>query len=200
MVQLQKGKADIKVRLVVDSSASYQGISLNDVLLQGPDRNNSLRGVLMRFRNGVIAVSSDIEAMFHSFHLSESDRDYVRFFLFKNNDPEMPIVQFRARVQVFGNKPSPAANHRLRCAINHPMHNDCSEHSKNIVMNNIYVDDALVAFDDQEQAISAISGAKEKLAKFQIRLHKIASNCKDVVNAFPKSEIAEEYSNETRVV
>ena len=201
VVQLKKGKADTKVRLVFDSSASYQGISLNDVLLQGPDRNNSLRGVLMRFRNGIIAVSSDIEAMFHSFHLSESDRDYVRFFWFKNNDPEMPIVQFRARVQVFGNKPSPAiANHGLRCAINHPMQNDCSELSKNIVMNNIYVDDALAAFDDQKQAISAISGAKEKLAKFQIRLHKVASNCKDVVNAFPESEIAEEYSSETRVV
>ena len=99
----------------------YKGVSLNSVLLQGPDRNNNLRGVLMRFRNGPVAVTSDIESMFHSFHLSESDRDYVRFYWFQNNDPCKPLVQYRANVHVFGNKSSPAiANHGLKCAITCP--------------------------------------------------------------------------------
>lgn len=39
-----------KLRVVFDCSASYQGTSLNDKLLQGPDLTNSLIGVLTRLR------------------------------------------------------------------------------------------------------------------------------------------------------
>ncbi len=38
-----------QIRVVFDSSAQYHGISLNDVLLTGPDLNNSLIGVLLCF-------------------------------------------------------------------------------------------------------------------------------------------------------
>ena len=39
-----------KVRVVFDCSAKHLGISLNNQLLQGPDRTNSLVGVLSRRR------------------------------------------------------------------------------------------------------------------------------------------------------
>lgn len=40
-----------KLRLVFDCAATYQGKSLNSQLLQGPNLNNSLIGVLTRFRH-----------------------------------------------------------------------------------------------------------------------------------------------------
>ena len=39
-----------KIRVVFDCSAMYQGVSLNDHLLQGPNMMNNLLGVLCRFR------------------------------------------------------------------------------------------------------------------------------------------------------
>ncbi len=39
-----------KICIVFDSSAHYDGVSLNNVLLTGPDLNNSLLRVLVRFR------------------------------------------------------------------------------------------------------------------------------------------------------
>ncbi|KAL6457432.1 hypothetical protein MHYP_G00343950 [Metynnis hypsauchen] len=53
-----------KIRVVFDSSASFKGISLNDILLKGPDLNNTLLGVLLRFRQEQVAVTVDVEQMF----------------------------------------------------------------------------------------------------------------------------------------
>lgn len=50
-----------KIRVVLDSSAQFNGISLNEVLLKGPDLNNTLLGVLLRFRKEQVAVAVDVE-------------------------------------------------------------------------------------------------------------------------------------------
>lgn len=60
-----------QIRTVFNSSARFNGMSLNDVLLRGPDFNNSLLGVLMRFRTEPVAVMTDIQQMFHSFLVRE---------------------------------------------------------------------------------------------------------------------------------
>ena len=59
-----------QIRVVFDSSAEFQGVSLNKELLPGPDLMNSLVGVLIRFRKENIAVMSDIEQIFHTFHVN----------------------------------------------------------------------------------------------------------------------------------
>ena len=72
----QKGKA----RIVFDSRASTKGICLNDALYQGPDRNNSLRRVLLCNRKQPWAVIADIENMFHQIAIPEEQSTYLRFF------------------------------------------------------------------------------------------------------------------------
>ncbi|XP_070548323.1 uncharacterized protein [Ptychodera flava] len=76
-----------QIRVVFDSSAKYNGVSLNDALLQGPDQMNSLLGILLRFRREQTAVMGDVEQMFHSFHVNKEHRDYLRFFWFKTTTP-----------------------------------------------------------------------------------------------------------------
>ena len=190
-----------KTRIVFDSSASYHRVSLNSVLLQGPDRNNDLRAVLMRFRNGIIGVSGDVEHMFHNFHLPKPHTNYVRFYWFKQNLPSNPIVQWRALVHVFGNRPSPScAIYGLRAAMNYEVADDCPQESKDLINSNCYVDDALGAFDSEFDAIQALQGAKDKLAMFNIRLHKLASNNKSVIGSFPESELSKAYAEEGEVL
>ena len=54
-----------KIRVAFVSSASHLGISLTNVLLTGPDINNSLLGVLIWFRCEQKAITPDIEQRFH---------------------------------------------------------------------------------------------------------------------------------------
>jgi len=83
----QKGKA----RIVFDSAAETQGVCINKALRQGPDRNNALRGVIHRFRRHPYAITADVENMFHQFAIPDEQKTYLRFFWFKDNDPDAPL-------------------------------------------------------------------------------------------------------------
>ena len=69
-----------KIRVVFDCYARFKGSSLNEHLLIGPDMTNELIGVLMHFRKHSITIMCDVERMFHQFHVSEPDRNYLRFY------------------------------------------------------------------------------------------------------------------------
>ena len=97
-----------QIRGVFDSSAKFNGVSLNNVLLTGPDLSNSLLGFLVRFRREMIAVTADVQHMFHCFIVREDHRNYLRFLWYKDNDFEKELIEYRMRVHVFGNSPSPA--------------------------------------------------------------------------------------------
>jgi len=68
-----------KFRVVFDCAARFCGVSLNDLLLQGPDLTNNLVGVLSRFRQEPVAFAADIKAMFHQIYVAEPDREALRF-------------------------------------------------------------------------------------------------------------------------
>jgi hypothetical protein len=84
-----------KIRVVFDSAAETNGVSLNKLLLSGPDLTNSLVGILLRFRCNTIAFMTDIEQMFHSFMVRQDHRDYLRFFWHKDNNPEEEVIEYR---------------------------------------------------------------------------------------------------------
>ena len=97
-----------KPRIVFDCKATFKGKCINDYLLQGPDMNNSIRGVIIRFRRYEVGYCCDIKAMYNNFEIPAEDRDYLRFFWFKNNDPEQDLVQYRPIGHIFGARSSPA--------------------------------------------------------------------------------------------
>ena len=183
-----------KPRLVFDSSATFKGTSLNSHLLSGPDLTNRLKDVLLGFRDGYIGFSADVESMFHSFYLRNEDRDFMRFFWFKNNDSKNEICQFRANVHIFGNTSSPSlAGLGLRYAVKD--HTD-KPHVLKFVNEQFYVDDGLCCADTVSESVQILKDTVTAFQDYNIRLHKISSSSQNVIDAFPSTEISKANSVE----
>ena len=185
-----------QIRGVFDASAKYQNISLNDVLLQGPDLINNLIGILLRFRKDVVAISADIEKMFYSFLVEEKDRNFLRFFWYAENDPKKNLVEYRMNVHVFGNRPSPSvANFGLQktASISEP---EFGSDVKKFVSSDFYVDDGLTSTPTVELAVDLMQRTQLALQQNgHLRLHKIVSNSQDVLKAFPQVDLAKDLAS-----
>ena len=181
-------KKPTQIRVVFDSSAEFEGVSLNKELLSGPDMMNSLLGVLIRFRTETTAVMCDIEQMFHSFHVNPSHRDFLRFLWFEDNVIGKPIVEYRMNVHLFGNGPSPAvATFGLRKTAADG-EEKFGKAASNFVHRNFYVDDGLTSFPTAKQAVDLVTAAQRMLATANLRLHKVVSNSVEVMEAFPAED------------
>ena len=180
------------IRVVFDSSCEFQGVSLNKVLLPGPDLMNNLIGVLMRFRKEIIAAMCDVEQMFHSFYVDPPHRDFLRFLWFEGNDPSKPIIEYRMNVHLFGNGPSPAvATYGLRRTAAYG-EEKYGEETKRFICRNFYVDDGLASLPTTQRAIDLVKSAQASLATANLRLHKVVSNSVEVMEAFPAEDRAKD--------
>lgn len=181
-----------QIRVVFDSSAECEGISLNQVLLSGPDLNNSLVGVLLRFRKEPVALTADVEQMFYCFEVCADHRDYLRYLWFEDNDLTKNVREFRMKVHVFGNSPSPAvAIYCMRRAAQQGEQEHGSD-AKQFVERQFYVDDGLTSVATPEEAVDLLRKTKNMLAESNLRLHKVASNCNQVMEAVPVEDRAKE--------
>ncbi|XP_071139321.1 uncharacterized protein [Mytilus edulis] len=180
-----------KLRAVFDSSAQFDGVSLNNVLLSGPDLTNNLIGVLLRFRREQVAIMGDIEQMFYSFKVDEKHRDYLRFFWYTDNDFDKPLTVYRMCVHVFGNSPSPAiASYGLRKTAMEG-ENEFGSDMLDFVTRDFYVDDGLTSKPSSAEAIDLMKRTKSALKSIgNIRLHKISSNVEEVMHSFDNEDLA----------
>ncbi|KAM7281667.1 uncharacterized protein ISCGN_006482 [Ixodes scapularis] len=177
-----------ETRVVFDSSAQFKGTSLNNVLLTGPDVTNSLLGVLIRFRKDLFAVTVDIQQMFYCFLVREDHRNYLRFLWFRNNDIHDKVVEYRMRVHVFGNSPSPAvATYGLRKTAQEG-EEEFGKDTREFVEKDFYVDDGLKSLPTADGVIDLLKRTQQMLAVCNLRLHKIVSNSSRVMEAFPKED------------
>ena len=149
-----------EIRCVFDSSAQCDGLSLNNVLLQGPDMTNNLLGILLRFRREVIAIAADIQQMFYSFRVHKEHRNFLRFMWYEENDPEKSFIQYRMCVHVFGNSPSPAvATYGLRRTVE-----NSNPDVNKFVNKDFYVDDALTSLPTVKEAVDLLKRTQSDLA------------------------------------
>jgi transposase InsO family protein len=175
-----------KLRVVFDCSLQYGGTSLNDNLLQGPDMTNSLIGVLLRFRQDKVALTADIEKMFYQVRVPPEHSDFMRFFWY---GAVGELSEFRLKVHVFGARSSPSvANFALRLAARDGKSQ--SEKSKDIVDRNFYVDDLLVSYPDEKEAVASLLDLRSLLAQGSFNLTSFAGTSKKVLSALPEDSLS----------
>ncbi|XP_021966036.1 uncharacterized protein LOC110861240 [Folsomia candida] len=95
-----------KLRFVFDAAANNHGRSLNDHLLQGPDKLVPLPNILLKFRQRQIALTADIEDMFHRAKVKHDDAQAQRF-LWRGSDRTRPPDILEMGVLIFGATCSP---------------------------------------------------------------------------------------------
>ncbi|XP_078798259.1 uncharacterized protein LOC110014434 isoform X1 [Oryzias latipes] len=177
-----------KIRIVFDGSAKFQGTSINDHLLTGPELTNTLLGVLCRFRRSPVAIMCDIERMFHQFHVCAADQDYLRFLWWENGDLDTPFTIYRMKVHLFGAASSPGcANYGLK-HLAAEGEGRFSKETVKFIKTNLYVDDGLASVDTESQAVQLVKEACELCSTGKLRLHKFISNSTKVLASLPKEE------------
>ena len=179
-----------KVRVVFDCAAKYQGTSLNDNLLQGPDLMNSLVGVLIRFRQDQIAVVGDIEAMFHQVKVTPNNTNYLRFLWWTGGNLNEPPDEYCMTVHLFGATSSPSCTaFCLKKAAEDNKHSFSSE-AVATVNRNMYVDDCLKSVPNPTEGIKLVDELRTMLQIGGFRLTKWVSNNREVLDSIPASERA----------
>ncbi|XP_069128774.1 uncharacterized protein [Argopecten irradians] len=179
-----------KIRVVFDCSAQYQGISLNNNLLQGPDLTNNLLGVLLRFREEQVAVVGDIEAMFHQVKVPEYERDFLRFYWWPDGNIEEEPRSYRMTVHLFGATSSPSiCNYALQRTVEDSK-DTVNQDVQDIVKRSMYVDDCLTSACTEKKAVSLVEDITKICKAGGFRITKWLSNNSDVIDSIPEEERA----------
>ena len=174
-----------KLRIVYDCASVYQGKSLNDRVLQGPDLVNKLLHVLLRFREHSYALQADIEAMYNQGVIPVHDRDALCLLWITDRK----ITHYRKTRHLFGG---------IWCAISsvyalrrtvidnpdvHPLVQDT-------VFNSFYVDDCIKSFVDKSDVFTVIMGTADVLQKGGFNLTQFVVNDSEILEQIPQEKRA----------
>ncbi|XP_062541544.1 uncharacterized protein LOC134209563 [Armigeres subalbatus] len=140
-----------KVRLVWDAAAKVSGVSLNSALLKGPDQLTLLPTVMFRFRLYAVAVSADIEQMFHQLGILPADRNSLRFLWSETSDK--PAEIYLMDVATFGATCSPASAQYVK-NLNAKEHILQYPRAVEGILKSHYVDDYLDSFGTESEAVN----------------------------------------------
>ena len=184
-----------KMRVVFDCSATSRGTSLNDKLLSGPDLTNRLFGVLLRFRQEIVAVQGDIAKMFYQVRVAQDDRDCLRYFWWPNGDLHTDPVIYRMTVHIFGAVSSPScSNFALHQTIY--VHRDKFDPLiSQFASTNFYVDDFLCSLPTEYEAIKLVKGLASLCEMGGFHITKWMSNSRPVLESIPTQERAKDVAN-----
>ena len=191
-------KSTSKVRPVFDASAKFKGLSLNDVLHQGPKLQNDLVDVLVRFRRSPIALVCDITEMYLQIHLQPADRSVHRF-LWRDMNREMPPKVYEFTRVVFGVNASP---YLAQSVAQHNAKMHCSEFPRaaETVCKSTYMDDSLDSVETVEEAIKLHHDLTTLWKRAGMTPKKWLSNSEEVLKVIPKDYCVSNLDLEAQVI
>ncbi|XP_036347027.1 uncharacterized protein LOC118756368, partial [Rhagoletis pomonella] len=167
-----------KLRIVFDAAAATNALSLNSVLLKGPEQAQSLVAIIHRFRQGIVAVAGDIQEMFSQVRIRDVDQDAQRF-LWRDGKLKEPIRTYKMTTMIFGAICSP-------CCAEHVKNTNAAKFQSTMprgaraVIESTYVDDLVVSFNSADEAVAVTNEAIKINAAAGFKLRNFVSNNKFV--------------------
>ena len=142
-----KKSATTPLRIVFNvSSRPNEGKSLKDCLMTGPSLTAKLHEILIQFRQGKYAVTTDISKAFHRIIVHEEDRKFIKFLWINLNSQELLTFQFK--VVLFGATCSPYL-------LQETLHTHLSQNAEgNSFLDKFYVDNYMNTYDSQADLVS----------------------------------------------
>lgn len=176
-----------KLRVVFDCACKYEGKSLNDRCMQGPNLLNNLFEVLLRFRSGHFAVQADIQAMYNQVRIPVYDRDALRFLWYQNKR----LVHLRMTSHLFGGVWCQSSSvYALRRTVkDFPNPPPLVEKA---VLHCMYVDDCLMSVDERDEVDTLIHSLPEVLLSGGFLITKFVVNDESFVQEIPAEHRAKE--------
>ncbi|XP_062552012.1 uncharacterized protein LOC134217262 [Armigeres subalbatus] len=184
-------KKPTKVRIFCDAAAKVDGISLNTMLLKGPDLLNSLLAVLFGFREKKIALCADLKEMFHQVQIRKEDRHAQRL-LWREDSSHEPDI-YLMDVATFGAACSPCSAQFVK-NLNAAEHAESFPAAVDAILRKHYVDDYLDSADNVDEAVKLALEIKHvhSLGGFQLR--NWLSNSQDVLTRVGDNDSVAEQS------
>ena len=163
-----------KLRVVFDgSSKTTNGLSLNDVLLVGPNVQQDLFSILLRFRTHKYVLIADIEKMYRQIRVADEDCHYQRILW--RDSPLEPLRHYALRTVTYGT--ASASFLATRCLLQIARdHQTSFPQAALAITNDFYVDDLLTGSDTIPDLTNLKSDLGALLAQYGFTLHKWASN------------------------
>ena len=140
--------------------------------MQGPDLDNSLVGVLTRFRKYPVGLVADIEAMLHQVKVRPAGRNSLRFLWWPAGDLSKNPATYRMKVHIFGatSSPSCAAFALRQTAVD--FGGDYEATISTAIEQNFYLDDCLLSVPKVAMAFKMVEGLTSILRNAGFKLTK----------------------------
>ena len=148
------------LRLCMNSSLKFRGISLNDILMKGPSALTDIMNISLGFRSYPVAIVKDISKFYNSVASVDRDQHLRRVLHRPGGQGEVKI--YKTTTVNFGDKPAGCvAQSALRgTAVNFKQVDP--EASRKIIEDS-YVDDTITGAEDLEKAV-VLSRNMDKIA------------------------------------
>ena len=139
------------LRLCMNSSMKFRGISLNEILMKGPSSLNNIFSVLVNFRAYPVAFVKDISKFYQSVGACTRDQ-HLRRVIWRGADENVPPKIYSTQTVNFGDKPAGCiALTSLRQTADLYQHIDVEAAEKLKKCN--YVDDVATGAEDKARAL-----------------------------------------------
>lgn len=170
------------------SSPTSSGLSLNDLMFSGPNLQQDLLSLILKWRQFEIAFTADIEKMFRQINLHSDDQNLHKIYWrdpstskTQNNNQKQVLQEYKLTTVTYGTKAAPfLAMMTLKQLASDEGHK-YSNRAKQALENEFYMDDLLSGSHNIDSALQLKTDLIALLKSGGFNLRKWSSNNTDLL-------------------